>query len=188
MVVSSPQCGGTYSLFSRFPLGGNHGQGILPVIPLELQGKKHQPFSITQPFQKCAKQKGYSTKALGQQYRKKARSTTVDLLSAAKTSSYGTGARHRAKGLPVPQQAGSAGGFSPRGPMGTDSAASLRKRGKASPPAGRCAGRRFGMCGKAVPRLEPAPPHTHSHTLSQQHVFIYYMKSEGMIPYFFSLR
>ena len=35
--------------FSGFPLGGLHGQGILPVIPLELQGKKHQPFSITQP-------------------------------------------------------------------------------------------------------------------------------------------
>ncbi|WP_337431679.1 hypothetical protein, partial [Bilophila sp.] len=84
-------------------------------IPLELQGKKHQPFSITQPFQKCAKQKGYSTKTLGQQYRKKAQSTTVDLLSAAKTSGYGTGARHGAKGLPVPQQAGSAGGFPPAG-------------------------------------------------------------------------
>ena len=80
---------------------------------------------------------------------------------------------------------GFGGRLSPCGPMGTDSAASLRKRGKASPPAGRCAGRRFGMCGKAVPRLEPPPP-----TLSiyQQHVFIYYMKSEGMIPYFFSLR
>ena len=36
--------------FSGFPLGGIHGSGILPVIPLELQGKKHQPFSIPQPF------------------------------------------------------------------------------------------------------------------------------------------
>ena len=36
--------------FSGFPLGGIHGWGILPVIPLELQGKKHQPFSITQPI------------------------------------------------------------------------------------------------------------------------------------------
>ena len=186
MVVSFPEYGGTYSLFSRFPLGGNHGQDILPVIPLEFQGKKHQPFSITQPFQKCAKQKGYSTKTLGQQYRKKVRSTTVDLLSAAKTSGYGTGARHRAKGLPVPQQAGSAGGFPPCGPMRTDSAASLRKGGKAFPPAGRCAGRRFGMCGKAAPRLEPAPPL--SPFITQHNVSIYYMKSEGMIPYFFSLR
>ena len=37
------------NFFSDFPLGWNHGQGIFPVIPLELQGKKHQPFSITQP-------------------------------------------------------------------------------------------------------------------------------------------
>ena len=50
MVVSSPQCGEKTAFFSGFPLGGIHGQGILPVIPLELQGKKHQPFSITQPF------------------------------------------------------------------------------------------------------------------------------------------
>ena len=35
---------------SGFPLGGIHGQGILPVIPVELQGKKHQPCSITQPY------------------------------------------------------------------------------------------------------------------------------------------
>ena len=48
-VVSSPQCGKNTGFFSSFPLGGSHGQGILPVIPLELQGKKHQPFSITQP-------------------------------------------------------------------------------------------------------------------------------------------
>ena len=37
--------------FSPGSLGGIHSQGILPVIPLELQGKKHQPFSRTQPFQ-----------------------------------------------------------------------------------------------------------------------------------------
>ena len=42
-----PQCGENTALFSGFPLGGSHGQGILPAIPLELQGKKHQPFSIT---------------------------------------------------------------------------------------------------------------------------------------------
>jgi len=44
VVVSSPQCGETYGFFSSFSLGGIHGQGIFPVIPLELQGKKHQPF------------------------------------------------------------------------------------------------------------------------------------------------
>ena len=32
-----------------FPFGGIHSQGILLVIPLKLQGKKHQPFSRTQP-------------------------------------------------------------------------------------------------------------------------------------------
>ena len=52
MVVSSPQCGENTAFFSGFPLGGIQGQGILPVIPLELQGKKHQPFSITQSFLK----------------------------------------------------------------------------------------------------------------------------------------
>ena len=36
----------------------------------------------------------------------------------------------------------------------------FKKKGEGFPPAGRCAGRRFGMCGKAVPRLEPAPPHS----------------------------
>ena len=50
MVVSSPQCGENTAFFFGFPLGGNHGQGIFPVIPLELQGKKHQPFSMTQPI------------------------------------------------------------------------------------------------------------------------------------------
>ena len=33
-----------------FPLAESDSQGIFPVIPLELQGKKHQSFSITQPF------------------------------------------------------------------------------------------------------------------------------------------
>ena len=46
VVVSSPQCGENTAFFSCFPLGGSHGQGIFPVIPLELQGKNHQPFSI----------------------------------------------------------------------------------------------------------------------------------------------
>jgi len=36
-----------------FPFSGIHSQGILPVIPLELQGKKHQPFSRIQPFWKA---------------------------------------------------------------------------------------------------------------------------------------
>ncbi len=35
-----------------FPFGGIHSQGILLVIPLKLQEKKHQPFSRTQPFDK----------------------------------------------------------------------------------------------------------------------------------------
>jgi len=51
MFVLSPQCSENTAFFSGFPLVGNHGQGIFPVIPLELQGKKHQPFSITQPLQ-----------------------------------------------------------------------------------------------------------------------------------------
>jgi len=50
VVVSSPQYGENTAFFSGFPLGGIYGQGILPVIPLELQGKKHQPFSITQYY------------------------------------------------------------------------------------------------------------------------------------------
>ena len=49
VVAPSPQCGEKYSLFFCVPLGGIHGQGILPVIPLEFQGKKHQPFFRTQP-------------------------------------------------------------------------------------------------------------------------------------------
>ena len=50
MVASSLQHGGNADFFSIFSLGGIHSQGILPVIPLELQGKKHQPFSRTQPL------------------------------------------------------------------------------------------------------------------------------------------
>ena len=57
MVVSSPQCGENTAFFSGFPLGGIQGQGILPVIPLELQGKRHQPFSITQQNKKAVPQK-----------------------------------------------------------------------------------------------------------------------------------
>ena len=49
MVVSSPQCGENTAFFSGFFLGGIYGQGIFPFILLEFQGKKHQPFSITQP-------------------------------------------------------------------------------------------------------------------------------------------
>ena len=49
VVVSSPQCFENIAFFSSFPLGGIHGSGMLSVIPLKLQGKKHQPFSMTQP-------------------------------------------------------------------------------------------------------------------------------------------
>ena len=48
MVVSSPQDNEKYGLFSGFLIGGIHDYGILLVIPLELQGKKHQPFSMAQ--------------------------------------------------------------------------------------------------------------------------------------------
>ena len=53
--VSSPQrIENTASLslslsLSGVPLGGIHSQGLWLVIPLELQGKKHQPFSMAQP-------------------------------------------------------------------------------------------------------------------------------------------
>ena len=56
MVVPSPQYGENTTFFSGFPLGGILGQGLLPVIPLELQGKRHQPFSITQPNKKAVPQ------------------------------------------------------------------------------------------------------------------------------------
>ncbi|WP_302554297.1 hypothetical protein [uncultured Bilophila sp.] len=46
MVVSSPQHGENTAFLS---VGGIHGQGFLLAIPLELQGKKHQPFSMAQP-------------------------------------------------------------------------------------------------------------------------------------------
>ena len=39
-----------YRLFTRFSADGLHNWGILLVIPLELQGIKHQPFPIIQPF------------------------------------------------------------------------------------------------------------------------------------------
>jgi len=39
VVVSSPQHGEHTAFFSSFPLGGIHGQSILPVIPLGLQKK-----------------------------------------------------------------------------------------------------------------------------------------------------
>ena len=53
MVASHPQHSENTDFFSMFSLGGIHNQGILPVIPLELQGKKHQPFSRIQPFWKA---------------------------------------------------------------------------------------------------------------------------------------
>ena len=49
MAASSSQHGENADFFSIFSLGGIHRQGIFPVIPLEFQGKKHQPFSRTQP-------------------------------------------------------------------------------------------------------------------------------------------
>ena len=39
------------TFYQYFPFSGIHSQGILPVIPSELQGKKHQPFSRTQPLE-----------------------------------------------------------------------------------------------------------------------------------------
>ena len=39
-----------YSLFFSFPFGGLHGWGVLLVIPLERHRKRHQPFSMAQPF------------------------------------------------------------------------------------------------------------------------------------------
>ena len=50
MVVSSPRCGENTIFFSSFPLGWIHSWGVFFVIPLEFQGKKHQPFSRTQPI------------------------------------------------------------------------------------------------------------------------------------------
>ena len=50
MVVPSPQYGENTAFFSSFPINGIHSQGILLFLPLEFQGKKHQPFSMTQPF------------------------------------------------------------------------------------------------------------------------------------------
>ena len=47
VVVSSPQFGENTAFFFGFPLGGIHGQGILPVIPLELQEKASAIFYDT---------------------------------------------------------------------------------------------------------------------------------------------
>ena len=44
VVASSPQHGENAAFLSSFPLGGIHSQGILPVIPLELQGIRHNHF------------------------------------------------------------------------------------------------------------------------------------------------
>ena len=49
VVVSSPQHGENTAFFSNFPFGGLHSWGILLIIPLELQRKRHQPFSMAQP-------------------------------------------------------------------------------------------------------------------------------------------
>ena len=49
---------------SGVPLGGIHSQGIWLVIPLELQGKKHQPFSMAQPPGKGKTVMGWKTTAL----------------------------------------------------------------------------------------------------------------------------
>ena len=42
-----------YSLFSSFPFGGLYVWGVLLVIPLKHHRKRHQPFSMTQPFKKA---------------------------------------------------------------------------------------------------------------------------------------
>mgnify|MGYP000155175369 CR=1 FL=1 len=57
--------------FPVFPLARTTAKAFCRLSLWSFKEKKHQPFSITQPFQKCAKQKGYSTKTLGQQYREK---------------------------------------------------------------------------------------------------------------------
>ena len=45
-----PQHGENTAFLSGFSADGLHNWGILLVIPLELQGIKHQPFPMTQPF------------------------------------------------------------------------------------------------------------------------------------------
>ena len=52
------------SSLSGVPLGGIHSQGLWLVIPLELQGKKHQPFSMAQPPGKGKTVMGWKTTAL----------------------------------------------------------------------------------------------------------------------------
>jgi len=44
MVALPPQHGENTAFFSRFPLGGIHSQGILPIISLQLQGKSINHF------------------------------------------------------------------------------------------------------------------------------------------------
>ena len=65
VVVLSPQHGGNAAFFSKFPLGGIHNRGILLVISLQLQGKKHQPFPMAQPFRTVSKPCPYTMSALG---------------------------------------------------------------------------------------------------------------------------
>ena len=71
--VSSPQRSENTAFLSFFllslslsgvPLGGIHSQGLWLVIPLELQGKKHQPFSMAQPPGKGKTVMGWKTTAL----------------------------------------------------------------------------------------------------------------------------
>ena len=50
MVVLFHQYTENICFFSKLSAGGLCDWGILLVIPLEFQGKKHQPFSMTQPF------------------------------------------------------------------------------------------------------------------------------------------
>ena len=50
MVVLSRQYAEKYMLFCQFSAGGLHDWGILLVISLEFQGKKHQSFSYGTAF------------------------------------------------------------------------------------------------------------------------------------------
>ena len=49
MVILPPQHGENAAFLSSFPVVGIHSWGILLVIPLGLQGKKHRPFFMVQP-------------------------------------------------------------------------------------------------------------------------------------------
>ena len=59
MVISSPQHGENTAFFSSFSLGGLYGWDILLVILFELQGKRHQPFSMIQPFSMLLRQNNH---------------------------------------------------------------------------------------------------------------------------------